>query len=317
MAVIPVRGAIVSIEDDLGTSETLTEREPGVYMTMPDGIRGQTGRSYRLHVKINDRNYQSDYELIQTPLAIDSIFTHIEKKSITGGFVDGLQFYVNTAEIHDQKTSLMWTYSETYKFRSEYILDYIYYRADSIVRNHGDSGRVCWKTIMSQETFTWSAEKLRGDRLTNFPLHFVSVLNNKLSERYSLLLSQYTLSEPAYTYWSEVEALQEETGSLYTRQPYQVKGNITDIENTNAAVMGYFMAVGLSTKRIFVNPPPLTFKYEECISVKNLYQTTNPSQLKFPLFSMEVGEDQYFAPYNCFDCRLKGGTMQKPEFWKE
>jgi hypothetical protein len=317
MAILPFRHAVVSIEDDLGASETLKETAPGVYTTDPDGLRGQIGRSYRLNVKIEDRTYQSSFELIDTPLGIDSVFANIEKKSVTGGYVDGLQFYVNTAPITDQNTNLMWTFSETYKFRSEYKLDLIYYGVDSLVRNYSDTGRVCWKTDYSQETFTWSAQKFTGNKLNNFPLHFISTLSNKLSERYSLLLSQYTIPQPAYTYWSEIAKLQEEAGSMYTRQPYQVQGNITDAGNPDAVVLGYFVAAGMTTMRIFVDRPPLVFNYEECNPIVNLYQLNNPKQLKYPLFAMEVGGDQWFAGLQCFDCRVKGGKIEKPDFWTE
>jgi hypothetical protein len=49
----------------------------------------------------------------------------------------------------------------------------------------------------------------------------------------------------------------------------------------------------------------------------NLYQLNNPKQLKYPLFAMEVGGDQWFAGLQCFDCRVKGGKIEKPDFWTE
>jgi hypothetical protein len=318
MAIKPITGAQVTISDDMGVSEVLSETEPGIYMTSPSGIRGQIGRSYQVTVETGGKKFQSQPELIAEPAGIDTIFTRPEKHSVTDGYVDGLQFYVNTEPISDTHTNLLWSITETYRFRSEYKLDWIYYGVDSIVKNHSDSGMVCWRTDRETGIFTWSASNLTEPSLKNFPLQFIDVLTNKLSERYSMLLTQYTISEPAYNYWSEIQKLYEETGSLYTRQPYQVKGNISNTEEPETLVLGYFIAASTKTKRVYIDRPPFVFNYEVCSPVINLYQNTNPLQLSFPLYSMELSTgEQAFASLSCFDCRLKGGTMEKPDFWKE
>jgi len=251
-------------------------------------------------------------------VGIDSIYTKIERESVNTGYVDGLQFYVNTGNIRDPHTNLLWTFKETYKFRSELELDYIYWGPDSIEINYSDSGLICWRTERADQTFSWSAADLSESQLNNFPLHFINSLTVKLTERYSVEVAQYTISEQAYNYWTEIQKLHEETGSLYTRQPYQVKGNLKNTDDPDALVVGYFMTAGVNKKRIFVNRPPFLFNYEECIPVINLLQVVNPFDIKYPVYAMQLGTgDRAFADISCFDCRLKGGTMTEPEFWEE
>lgn len=50
-----VSDALVIIEDDLGTSDTLTEAGPGRYLT--SRITGQPGRTYHLRVEVEDQWY--------------------------------------------------------------------------------------------------------------------------------------------------------------------------------------------------------------------------------------------------------------------
>jgi len=318
MEIKPIRWAVVKITDDSGTEEVLFETEPGVYVTKADGIRGVPGNSYRLTVETNGEVYQSDYEILQPSVGIDSVYSQIGRESVIDGYVDGIQFFVNSEIVSDPGTNLLWSLEETYKFRSEYELDFIYYRPDSIVENYSDSGLVCWGTERPAMTYSYAFTGNSGNKITGYPLHFVNSLNIKLTERYSVEVFQYTISDNAYNYWSEVQSLHQETGSLYSRQPYQVKGNLYSTTDPEALVLGYFMAAGVSKKRAFVDRPPFIFNYEICNYVVNLLQVENPRDIKFPVFAMQLnGTDRGFADLSCFDCRLKGGTMTEPDFWIE
>jgi hypothetical protein len=314
----PISGAAVTISDDAGNQESLSETMPGTYMTDASGIRGIAGRNYRITVEIDGKTYQSVFETLQDPVQIDTIETRIENRPISSGYIEGLQFYVSTRRIPDQHNNLFWTLTETYKFKSELLLDYIYYGPDSVQTNYSDSGSVCWRTSRSHETFTYSAVNLTEPELKNFPLHYVNSLTNKLSVRYSVLVHQYTVSEPAYHFWNEVQKLQAESGSLYTRQPYQVEGNLKNTEDGDDVMLGYFMVAGVAMKRVFIDRPEFTFNYSLCTPDINLFQTVNPWELTYPLYAMELPTGDYaFAGIGCFDCRLNGGTETMPEFWKE
>ncbi len=315
MEIKPISQAVVKIMDDAGNEETLRETVPGTYVTKAGGIQGVTGRSYKIVVTTRGKTYESDYELLRTPVEIESISHEISREPVKDGYIDGLQFYLNSGEISDPQTNLLWTVKETYIFESEYKLDYIYWGPDSIQENHSDSGFICWRTERLDKSFSWKATGPEM-QLKKFPLHFVDVLTRRLSERYSVEVSQYTLSESAYIYWNEIEKLHEETGSLYTRQPYQVKGNLKNTGDTDEVVLGYFMAAGVAKKRIFVNRPSLIFNYNECNPLINLLDVINPNEIKYPVFAMQAGADRAFAPLSCFDCRLKGGTETKPDFWE-
>lgn len=318
MEIKPIRRAIVMISDDSGTEETLTETEPGVYITKADGIRGIPGRSYMVTIETNGVVYQSDYEKLLLSVGIDSVYSQIGRESVNDGYVDGIQFFVNSEIVSNPGTNLLWSVEETYKFRAEYKLDYIYYSPDSIVENNNDTSLVCWGTDKPAMTYSYAFTGNSENKITGFPLHFVNSQNVKLTERYSVEVFQYTISDNAYNYWSEIQSLHQETGSLYSRQPYQVKGNLYNSTDPDAVVLGYFMAAGVSKKRIFVDRPPFIFNYEVCDYVVNLLQVVNPNDIKFPVYAMQLpGTNRGFANLSCFDCRLKGGTTTMPDFWIE
>jgi len=143
-----------------------------------------------------------------------------------------------------------------------------------------------------------------------------------LSIRYSLLTSQYSISKNAYTFWTNVKEQNENLGDLYSKQPFQIRGNIYNVNNSSEPVLGYFTVAGISQKRIFVNKPgpPVVMRYGECKLVEQDYMNfavlflTSPAE--WPEFATydENGANAY-PPQVCLDCREKGGTIEKPDFW--
>ncbi|OQX97291.1 MAG: hypothetical protein B6I20_12970, partial [Bacteroidetes bacterium 4572_117] len=93
---IPIPGANIIISDNYDFEETLTETEPGVYSTSPTGIIGEIGKKYRITITVNGKTYQSEYEKLEEPIEIDSIYTKIETRETREGQLEGLQFYIDT-----------------------------------------------------------------------------------------------------------------------------------------------------------------------------------------------------------------------------
>ena len=77
----PVDGAAVTINDNVGNSETLTEASPGVYKTST--LIGVVGRVYTLSVTANGKNYQA-VSTLSVPVNIDTLTI-----KTSGGFGGG------------------------------------------------------------------------------------------------------------------------------------------------------------------------------------------------------------------------------------
>ena len=87
----PVSGATVTISDNIGNSETLTETSSGVYVTST--IQGVCNRNYTLKVLSNDKEYIAT-SYMHAPVNIDTLTIVTEtthngsKKTISVGFTD-------------------------------------------------------------------------------------------------------------------------------------------------------------------------------------------------------------------------------------
>lgn len=318
----PLSNAEVYVADDLGNIEHFEETEPGVYTNASPGFQGIVGRSYRLTVTLTENNvYQSSWEKLSAPLGIDSVYAELENH-IDPNFpynLSGYQFYIDTKQATSDTTFLLWRLTSTYKYNSDYKCRFMY--IGSIVPfPNPDSLFTCWKTETVPEIIVGTTKSSKNNELIRYPLHYVSGEERYLSIRYSVLVNQYVVSETVYDYWNAVRGQNEIQGTLYTQQPYQIRGNMVNINNTNEPVMGCFAAAGIEEKRVFYNSPNIDYHYEICIlheadyeNMKNLFGSSPSS---WPIYlGMDVNYYKFNPEQRCIDCREKGGKLEKPDFW--
>lgn len=324
-AYIPLTGYQVVILDDAGNAEQLNETEAGIYQTDTNGIQGIVGRKYKINITAPaGKTYTSQYQELPQPVGIDTVYPRLEYYPHEDFPVDvaGYQFYVDTRLAQQDSVYLLWNLSATYQYESDFTIRWIY---DGELRpwTAFDSLKTCWTTKEILDIFVYRTELLGQRRLEEFPLHYVPVTTRDLSIRYSLLTSQYTISREASDFWISVKEQQSGQDQLFTRQPYQVRGNIFNTDNPDEVVLGYFMVAGEVQQRIFVNEPdpPVIMRYPVCVLSEADYMNfstiflTPPSQ--WPQFATfdNNGGNAYPANQDCLDCRLKGGTIEKPDFW--
>lgn len=278
----PVRNALVEIYDDEGNSEILNEVATGIYKTLPEGIQGETGKSYKLRITTSQGlTYESAYEVIPNSLGIEDLST------INDTISQGLRFTV-TPEHYTEQTYFYWYLEETYEYHAPLISpcthpeDYI----------PGQIGSICWMTKTIKNIYLVDTDHYNS-ALIDYPFHTIPYGNIRIRIKYSLLAEQHIISEDTYNYFREIKMQNSISETdLYTTIPYPIRGNMRNINNSSEIVLGYFYASGLSTKRIFSPPDPEPL-----------------SQYDFDfLYCTGMG-------LVCNECFRKGGTTQRPDFW--
>ncbi len=316
----PFTGCSITLQDDAGNAEQLTETEPGTYVTSAQGIQGVIGRQYRIRIVTpGGKTYSCPFQQLQTPVGIDSVYTEIKYHETADLDHDlaGLQFYVDTYHPEKDSNYFLWQMEETYEFNSDFYLNYLWYGYFEPFHDP-DTFYTCWRTQNVNEFFTASTLNLTEPVLKKFPLHYVDTETRRLQVKYSLLVHQFTIDASAYSFYDQVRELMVTEGSLYTKQPYQVTGNVTNQDDPREPVLGYFLVVGMDEKRIFIQrPKELPFYYPVCELIVNMDALRNLSSSLWPIY---IYVDQYnqlgFASDPCFDCTLNGGVLEKPEFWE-
>lgn len=187
-----------------------------------------------------------------------------------------------------------------------------------------DSLYTCWQTRKIDEVYTYTLHQKADMKVLGLPLNRVTNKGNRLSIRYSLLVRQLALSDAAFKYWNQLQQQAGETGGLYETQPYQLKGNIRCIDNEEEDVIGIFSASSATTKR-FIGKFQFVDYHETCAEIISemdaLYSflwRDNGAEPPIPLYFLTIDDrtDTFvYVDQSCFDCRLLGGTLTKPEYW--
>jgi hypothetical protein len=309
----PLNGCTVSIRDDLGNLYMLTESEPGIYITDKMTFQGVVGRKYTLHVSTNNsmaHNYSYEsmpMEMREVP-PIDTLYYEkvvIKERDESSGPQEGCQVYLNT---HDSKglcKYYRWDYSETWKFTLPYYVP----------------NQICWITNNSDVINIKNTSVLSEDRITRFPLKFISNETDRLNERYSILVNQYSVSEDEFTYWEKLRNISEEIGGLYDIIPSSIPGNLYCIEDPAEQVLGYFSVSAKTSERIYIDV--------NLRGAINLYRECPADTLSYndPILGLDssvwvIVDDPYngfkIITYTkgCADCTVRGTTI-KPDFWTD
>ncbi|HEY0432401.1 MAG TPA: DUF4249 domain-containing protein [Chitinophagaceae bacterium] len=309
----PEFGATIAIEEEGGSVNTLQPRDSGFYSSTP--LTLDASKRYRLNIATGDgRKYNSDFVSILSTPEIDSV---------TWEQRGDLNLYVYT---HDPKNAThyyRWDYVETWEYHT-YYNSLIKFENDTVVFDFVHSNFICWKSENSRDISIGTSIALSSDVISHQLIGTVPKDSQKGSERYSPLVRQYALTNDAYRYWQTLQKTTQELGSLFDVQPSQLKGNIHDLADEAQPVVGFVSASTVTAKRIFVDHASLTDWMEFAgNSCQELGVIPN-----IPAVDHQYFADGLFAPYHfigmngivytrpeCVDCRLQGGTTDKPSYW--
>jgi len=317
---IPYTNCRVILEESTGQQEVLEETVPGVYQTSQGRIEGTPGNAYRIRIETPEgNNYRSDFIEMKEPVHIDTLYAKLKRISTNQhpNGLPGYQFYLDTKTAADPNSYFYWRLRETWEYTSNFKIEAIYEGRGIDPNFPRDSLYRCWNTQPIQQIFTDHTSDLFEPRLSGHPLHFVGTDTKRLMERYSLLVKQFTIDQQAWQFWKDVKKQISEANFLFQEQPYLIGGNVYNPNDQDDVVRGYFMVASLDSQRIFVDKPHAEFSYPTCSLDTNLrfIHLTPPSEL--PVYLSVIDSKYGKAADECFDCRLLGGKLEPPDFWKE
>lgn len=309
----PYRGCLVTITDNLGNVSILKEKIAGTYVTDSAQFLGTVGRTYKLTVRTNngaseDFTYESLLvKMIPVP-SVDSIYYEKERYNDgSGNLRESCQIWFDSHDPANECKFYRWDYTETWMFQLPYVV----------------SNNTCWISANSSTIDIKNASILSENRISKYPLNYVTPESDKLSKKYSLLLNQYSLSEDEFNYWEKLKKITEEVGSLYDVTPSFIPGNVTCLEDKSQTVLGYFSVSAKKSKRLFVSShfTGLVNLYKTCAS-DTVNSLVDVPDLNTKIWVIEtnflVRPPIYILTRTkgCADCTVRG-TNSKPSWWDD
>lgn len=366
-AEVPGTEGIVVIEGDIligdytrvrvTTSMPLTGNDPArtlastVTVEASDGTRytGRNGSSidtrfadpgleYRLVVSNDRGTYASAWAPVLQAAAIDSLAYTISDDHTT---------MTVDVSAHGGPENLYyrWIAEETWEYhapfqashffvpRNTYLKGKLVERDTVAMYEDGENTYYCWNHGQVSDLMIASAKDLTENRIVRHPLYAMDRYEQRISYIYSVLLIQEALTETAYRYWDMMQKNSSDVGGLFSPEPYEMRGNILNVDDPDEMVLGYVSVTAPSTLRyyihsyeiMFARSKPGEYDIEPTYVQKNdWYRYYRQGYSVYMLHTdegagtgRETEADYEFdwLPNRCVHCEMLGGSKVKPDYW--
>ena len=319
LGIRPVNNASVTVEGSSSPPFALENSGNGMYKAL---LSLDAGQDYRLKIEADNQVYYSEFVPVKNAPEISNVGWDV----VSG---DAVQINVSSGDPENNTLYYRWDFTETWEYRSAYtsVLKF----EDNEVKPRDlpeELINTCYRTRESTDIYAASSTQLNQDVISKYPLQLIRLEDdNRLDRRYSILVRQYALTREAYEFWDILKSNTENLGTLFDPQPSQLPSNFYCDTDPEEPVIGYLSAGRVTQKRLFIAKDEIPFSFDF-----NRYPTCSldsiviDSTLNYNYFSnsFNIPVDAYgifepthylHAPPSCVDCRLAGGTHEKPTFW--
>ncbi len=262
----PVTGAIVTISDDQGLSEELTEVEPGIYRTSPNGIQGQVGRSYALSVVLDDgTRYQSNPELLRSVPEIDSVYAQFTNEQVLNDQSllednPGFDVFLDMQDDGDTRNFYLWNWRGTYVLITAPELHTVNAPGGGRVPDPKPCCAECYTNEYNTSILVSDDAFFNGRALTREKVAFIRVTPQSFNVRYQVDVEQLSITPAAFEFWNLLREQRDNVGSIFDPAPAQIRGNIVNLADPDDLVLGYFGASAVTRKSIVLDPEAIDIR---------------------------------------------------------
>ncbi|REG94396.1 DUF4249 domain-containing protein [Algoriphagus antarcticus] len=316
-------GAVVYLMSESGEEFPLADLGNGEFEFAYDIAEED---KYRLYISTNDgKSYTSELlKPILTPEIIDVGFVKNEL---------GAEIYLTTKG-DENADDFLWTYEETYAFRPKISSTYRYdtEREEVVIRGVDERTSLCYRGGVSADLILETSSRFEDQFV--FRQSITQILQNdeRLSLRYSILISQKALDKKASEFWEILRKNTNDLGSIFSPLPSNIGGNVNNDQNPDAPVVGYVSLGTVKQRRLFVDAREVipwraeVPAYFSCFIEPDTVLMEKYSQLfasgSFVPVVPIIPEGTFNpigyqgAARRCTDCTLRG-TNVKPDFWED
>jgi hypothetical protein len=264
----PVRNVIVTIMDNEGNAEQLTEYESGVYYTSPTGIRGEPGKTYLLRlVTPEGLTYQSDSCKMAEPAIVDSVYAETGVIKTLDKLESGIYIETNHTGINLYMDVLP-AQGKEYYYKIESLVVKEAWHIEWLQGRPSGPGVpppftpvYCWeippdnneKNLISNNT---SDNKPLKKRSIGFITSDVNSATNEIRDPSTLFgavttTTLYSLTKRMYEISSQLNTQTTPSNSIFDPIPTRIESNIACVNEPSRIVLGYFNVAAVARRSQF------------------------------------------------------------------
>ncbi|MBN8575761.1 MAG: DUF4249 family protein [Cytophagales bacterium] len=288
-----VRGSTVLLIDHLENQIAMIEYDSGIYR-LP-GFQGVPGSLYHVEIILSTGAvYRSQPEMIpieNLPLELSYTFGEDQAVNADGATIRQkfISIYASTSLNNLKNIRIGYIVNETFMVSPTDFPD--------------PFGSIPPPCFIDQKAEPNRIAQVSTRNITGSKIENILICKRNIDwtflEKHYFTAYQTLLSEESFQYWSRVNTLANQTGSIFDTPPAQIRGNIQNLASPEETIWGYVQSVNETTERFVLYPYdfpfPIFFSNENC--------TYNPNRT------------EQYSQY-CLNClTMKNSTLQRPDWF--
>ena len=250
----PEERAEIWITDNEGNVTFAENTTGGLYET-PFNFRAEVGKSYILNVRTTDgRTYASTPELVVEVPAIDTLTTAFKKLPSTDPdrFRSGIEVFGTWQDPETETNFYLWKNSGTYLIETR--PDLFSVPGPPRIPAPKDCCATCW--IYEQggdNNINIFKDNNTNGTLNTALMAFIEDNGERFTDRYYVEIEQLSISKGAYQFYDLLNNQLSIDGDVFDPPPATVRGNMINLQDPEASVIGYFFAADVKSRAIFLS----------------------------------------------------------------
>ncbi|HKI89276.1 MAG TPA: DUF4249 domain-containing protein [Draconibacterium sp.] len=252
----PVSGASVTVVDNHDNAYECREIPYGIYDV---SFKVIPTRKYKLLISYGGELYESEYETVPEPPAIDTLYGEEYLKVIQQGgetSVDnfreilGQQFYVDIINNDSAKY---------YRFYARKILQY-YFIKDTFIFAPVQIQKYCWKSFYPNGTFNIAGpnDYSGSKNIYKHPVEFFRYTEEALLDSgqvglgWIYIIHEYGITKSTFQFYTDLNSQLEANGKIFDPLFTQARGNMRCTSDKNKTILGNFEVASYRQYRYYL-----------------------------------------------------------------
>jgi hypothetical protein len=273
----PLSVKSMTISDNTGLSEELTEVKQGLYETSPTGIRGVVGRTYKLRVELPDgKVYESITDTLLNSGALDSIyFDFVSKRDANNAQTYGFDIFFNSSATVENNFRFLWKFTGTYKAetnpelsdqgcydidgRCNFIPPCTGIRNVAVPAYPPEFERIgpcecctCWYDL-TNNAVTLNDDGLEGvGRFIGVKLYSLPLDAWIFTHKVHYKIEQFSITRQTFGFWKSIKDQQDAVNSIFQPINGKIPSNFRQVTGNGYPLAGIFYAASVSSKSSYI-----------------------------------------------------------------
>jgi Domain of unknown function (DUF4249) len=263
----------VTLFDNVGNSEQMTEIESGVYQTKANGIRGVVGREYSLKIEMRDgKVYESIPDKMNPAGGVDKVYYEFETFQPIGNPTQyGFRIYADAQSAAGGNNLFRWKFRGTFEIDTYPLLHTVGLEGNPCVPDPRPCGNSspngdctccrCWVDVSENVPRVSDNQFVSNGIFKKIEIGYIPLEYFPFQIKYRVEAQQMSLSRVAFDYWRTIQSQKEGTSSLFQPPTGKLRSNFFE-RNGNSEIQGIFYAASVKKKQIYISNSDLPIEIE-------------------------------------------------------